>query len=55
MPQNSKDYAHALYFILRDLDKKHYQQIIIEAVPEGVQWDAIRDRLQRASIKIPVI
>jgi L-threonylcarbamoyladenylate synthase len=49
MPSNPIDYAHDLYKVLRELDKKNLQQIIIEKVPESSEWDAIRDRLQRAS------
>jgi L-threonylcarbamoyladenylate synthase len=49
MPQNAADYAHDLYYVLRELDKKQFKQIIIETIPEFSEWDAIRDRLQRAT------
>jgi len=49
MSSNPKVYAHDLYQALRDLDKRKLSQIIIERVPEGGEWDAIRDRLQRAA------
>ncbi len=49
MSRDVKQYAHDLYQVLRDLDKEHVQQIIIEAVPQHAAWDAIRDRLQRAA------
>jgi L-threonylcarbamoyladenylate synthase len=49
MPHSSTAYAHDLYRVLRDLDHQHYQRIIIEAVPEDAEWDAIRDRLNKAS------
>jgi len=49
MPQEAKQYAHDLYQALRDLDKQSFNKIIIEAVPEGVEWEAIRDRLQKAT------
>lgn len=42
-------YAHDLYQVMRDLDKQGLNQIIFEKVPETVEWDAVRDRLQRAS------
>jgi L-threonylcarbamoyladenylate synthase len=42
-------YAHELYRTLRAMDNQHYKRIVIEAVPNGVEWDAIRDRLQKAS------
>lgn len=49
MSLNPKEYAHDLYQTLRELDKKGYSQIIIEAVPNDSEWRAIRDRLERAS------
>lgn len=49
MPQVAAMYAHDLYAILRELDKHHYRQIIIETVPDTAEWSAVRDRLQRAS------
>jgi L-threonylcarbamoyladenylate synthase len=49
MSTDPLQYAHDLYFILRELDKKQYKKIIIESVPSSSDWDAIRDRLQRAS------
>lgn len=49
MPENPHAYAHDLYQVLRDLDKKNFSKIVIEAVPQDVAWDAIRDRLGRAS------
>lgn len=49
MSTDPVQYAHDLYFILRELDKKQYKKIIIESVPLSSEWEAIRDRLQRAS------
>jgi len=49
MSSDSRQYAHDLYHVMRELDKKGLQEIIIEAVPEMIEWDAIRDRLQRAA------
>ncbi|OGT37202.1 MAG: threonylcarbamoyl-AMP synthase [Gammaproteobacteria bacterium RIFCSPHIGHO2_12_FULL_38_14] len=42
-------YAHDLYRTLRSLDQKQFKQIWIESVPQGTAWDAVRDRLQKAS------
>jgi L-threonylcarbamoyladenylate synthase len=42
-------YAHDIYHVLRMLDKKNLAQIIIEKVPEENAWDAIRDRLFKAT------
>lgn len=49
MPANAKDYAHVLYATLRAHDTAPYQHILIETVPAGAEWEAIRDRLQKAS------
>lgn len=49
MPIDPAQYAHDLYATLRVLDKKNYKKIIIEKVPDYSEWDAIRDRLMRAS------
>ncbi len=49
MANNPKKYAHDLYRVLRELDKKNFKKIIIETVPDDHAWDALRDRLQRAS------
>lgn len=51
MPQHAKEYAHDLYHLLRKLDKEQFQQILVETVPNDVTWDAVRDRLKRASSK----
>lgn len=42
-------YAHTLYSHLRTLDKVGAKVLLIEEVPAGEQWDAIRDRLKRAA------
>lgn len=42
-------YAHDIYHVLRTLDHLHLKRIVIERVPNGVEWDAIRDRLNKAS------
>lgn len=42
-------YAHDLYHTLRLLDERHYRQIIIEAVPKDTSWEAIHDRLIKAT------
>lgn len=52
MPLDPQNYAHDLYATLRDLDKQNFCRILIESVPEESAWDAIRDRLQRATSKI---
>lgn len=49
MPVDAKKYAQQLYKILREIDKKQFSQIIIEAVPSGAEWEGIRDRLTKAT------
>jgi len=48
MPNNAKAYAKVLYQTLRDVDKQGFQQIIIEALPLDMEWEAVRDRVGRA-------
>lgn len=49
LPPDAKGYAHDLYRTLRTLDNLHFQCIVIESVPSTHEWDAIRDRLNKAS------
>jgi L-threonylcarbamoyladenylate synthase len=49
MPKDAKSYAHDLYQTLRELDKKNFQQLIVESVPDEEEWSAVRDRLGRAA------
>lgn len=49
MPSDASAYAHELYQTLRRLDHQQFKQIVIETVPDTMAWDAIRDRLMKAS------
>jgi len=49
LQHDASSYAHDIYHTLRTLDNQHLQCIIIEAVPAKPEWDAIRDRLNKAS------
>jgi L-threonylcarbamoyladenylate synthase len=49
MPREPHAYAQRLYGALRELDGAGCETILIEAPPETPEWDAIRDRLQRAA------
>ena len=49
VPQESFQFAQGLYRLLRDLDQSNYQSIYMPTPPAGEDWDAVRDRLQRAS------
>jgi len=42
-------YAHDLYANLRRLDRAGARRIVVEAVPTGAAWEAVRDRLGRAA------
>ena len=42
-------YAAVLYATLHDLDGLGLERILVERVPDGPEWDAVRDRLRRAS------
>jgi len=47
-----EQYGHDLYTNLRTLDKAGCQQILVQDVPEGERWTAIRDRLLRAASSV---
>ncbi len=42
-------YARDLYVNLRTLDKSGAREILVEEIPSGELWDAVRDRLRRAA------
>jgi len=48
-PDGPGPYAHDLYANLRRLDGAGATTIVIEAVPDGPAWEAVRDRLGRAA------
>jgi L-threonylcarbamoyladenylate synthase len=47
-----ESYGRDLYNNLRTLDRAGCQRILVQEVPEGERWDAIRDRLRRAASSI---
>jgi len=47
-----EQYGHDLYANLRTLDKAGCRRILVQDVPEGEPWDAIRDRLLRAASRL---
>lgn len=49
MPNDPERYAHDLYQTLRELDKQGFKQIVIEAVPDSSEWEAVQDRIRKAS------
>jgi L-threonylcarbamoyladenylate synthase len=48
MPADPVGYAHDIYAALRDMDHAGVDLIVVEALPEGVDWTAVADRLRRA-------
>ena len=49
MPRTASAAARSLFAILRRLDDAGVDAIWVEAVPDGIAWDGVRDRLQRAA------
>jgi len=47
--RRAEAYARELYLNLRTLDKSGAHEILVEEVPTGESWDAVRDRLSRAA------
>lgn len=51
MPNDVRQYAHDLYHVLRELDHLQLDGIMIEALPDAPEWEAIQDRLSKASVR----
>jgi L-threonylcarbamoyladenylate synthase len=49
MPSDPQGYAARLYSVLHELDTEGWPWIAVEAPPDEPAWDAIADRLTRAS------
>jgi L-threonylcarbamoyladenylate synthase len=49
MPQSATDYAAALYEVLHQADAGNYSWIAVDVPPSTPEWEAILDRLKRAS------
>jgi L-threonylcarbamoyladenylate synthase len=52
MPPGPKAYAARLYSVLHELDHENWPWIAVELPPATPEWDAVRDRLQRAAGKL---
>jgi L-threonylcarbamoyladenylate synthase len=50
MPADSRAYAAALYERLHEADAQGWEWIAVRQPPDGEEWAAIRDRLERASL-----
>ena len=49
MPTDPRVCAHDLFAVLRDFDAQGVAEIWVQAPPDGVAWDGVRDRLSRAA------
>ena len=49
MPLRPEAAAHELFATLRGFDASDVQLIWVEELPDGHEWDGVRDRLQRAA------
>jgi len=49
MPGNADDYGREFYARLRQLDHEPVDCIFVEALPQGGEWLALKDRLKRAA------
>jgi L-threonylcarbamoyladenylate synthase len=49
MPQDAARTAQQLFAVLREFDQQGVELIWIETPPDDPEWDAVRDRLQRAA------
>ncbi len=49
MPPDAAQTAQQLFAVLREFDQQGVKLIWIETPPGGIEWDAVRDRLQRAA------
>lgn len=49
MPNEANRFAQRLYAVLHELDHEGWDWIVVEPVPDGPEWDGVRDRLRRAS------
>lgn len=45
LPDSPADYAQQLYAVLREVDDKEFDVILLEAVPDTSAWQAVHDRI----------
>lgn len=51
MPVEARGYAAALYATLHELDQQGWDWIAMETPPATPEWEAVRDRLERAAAR----
>jgi L-threonylcarbamoyladenylate synthase len=49
MPDDAAETARQLFAVLRDFDAAGVKLIWVETLPDGPDWDGVRDRLARAA------
>lgn len=49
LPDNARQFGSLLYETLHTLDDAGCAMVFVQAPPAGSEWDAVRDRLQRAA------
>jgi L-threonylcarbamoyladenylate synthase len=54
MPREPALYARHLYEVLRELDAMGLAKLFVEMPPDTPEWAAVRDRLTRATVPMPV-
>ena len=48
-PDNALEYGRILYRKLNELDRKRYKGIFFESPPKNYEWEAVNNRLEKAS------
>jgi L-threonylcarbamoyladenylate synthase len=51
LPSNPAAYARGLFAALHELDRSGVHAIVVEEPPSGMDWWAVRDRLDRAACR----
>jgi L-threonylcarbamoyladenylate synthase len=49
MPDDAAATAQQLFAVLRGFDDANVKLIWVETPPDALEWEGVRDRLQRAS------
>lgn len=52
MPKDARAYGAVLYSALKQLDLRKPKAILVEEPPEGAEWEAVWDRLRKASANL---
>ena len=49
LPNHPAKFAHELYASLRELDHANADVILVQTLPNSIEWEGVRDRLRRAA------